>query len=106
VLTIVSYTYRDLSSTTLITDRMPRWLSFGAGAPASEPSPRKRVPSSVLDLLRKLAPLPYGTASIRQAVSQLGRFSDRERSHSDCTGRVSDRGAVVAMRLWTPYLLP
>lgn len=43
-------TYRQRSSTTLMTFRIPRWCSLGAGAPASEPSPRKTVPSSVLCL--------------------------------------------------------
>ena len=31
-----------------MTGRMPFWDSLGAGAPANDPSPRKRGPSSVL----------------------------------------------------------
>jgi len=41
-----SSTYRHLSSTTLIIGLMPFWPSFGVGAAARDPSPRKRGPSS------------------------------------------------------------
>lgn len=43
-------THRHLSSITLIIDRIPFWLSFGVGAPAKEPSPRKRGPSSHFEI--------------------------------------------------------
>jgi hypothetical protein len=39
--------YKHLSSTTLMIERKPFWESFGVGAAASEPSPKKRVPSSI-----------------------------------------------------------
>lgn len=41
-----SYTYRHLSSTTLMMDLRPFFDSFGVGAAAREPSPRKMVESS------------------------------------------------------------
>ena len=40
-----SHSHRHLSSTTFNTGRMPFDFNEGAGAPASEPSPRKRGPS-------------------------------------------------------------
>ena len=44
-------TYKHRSSTTLMTDRMPLWFSFGVGAPAREPSPKNVAESSVFDLV-------------------------------------------------------
>lgn len=38
--------YKHLSSTTFMTDLMPFCDSFGVGAAAKDPSPRKRGPSS------------------------------------------------------------
>lgn len=70
-------TYKHRSSTTLMTDRMPRWLSFGVGAPASEPSPRKTELSSdfTLVLVSKMRSRARGGllrgAKGRQTVEQL-----------------------------------
>lgn len=44
------HTHRHRSSTTLTMLRMPRWFSFGVGTAASEPSPKKSVPSSFFTL--------------------------------------------------------
>jgi hypothetical protein len=43
-------THRHRSSITLTMERIPFWLSFGVGAPASDPSPRKSGPSSDLEI--------------------------------------------------------
>lgn len=41
-------THKHRSSMTFTMERIPFWLSFGAGAPARDPSPRNRGPSSDL----------------------------------------------------------
>jgi len=45
-LLVLTFTYKHLSSTTLITDRNPFCDNFGVGALASDPSPKNRGPSS------------------------------------------------------------
>lgn len=61
---------------------MPRWLSFGVGAPASDPSPRKRVPSSVLDLLR-VSWMGQDQGGWISEDIQLRRLSDGKGSHAN-----------------------
>ena len=72
-------TYRHLSSTTLITGRMPLPPSFGVGTPARDPSPRKSVPSShfVLHIVSAR------DCTARYMNAHLCRFSNCERSDSN-----------------------
>lgn len=72
-------TYKHLSSTTLMTDRRPFEASFGVGAAASEPSPKKTVPSSHFVLL-------FISGCKEEDVldhSQLRSFANGERSDAN-----------------------
>ena len=77
-------TYKLRSSTTLITDRIPRWFSFGVGAAAREPSPRNTVLSSFLTLCWVSQPLLSSWSGRGDRGDlQLRGFSDCERPDAD-----------------------
>ena len=106
-----------------MTDRMPRWFSLGVGAAARDPSPRKRVVSSVLTLFACQPAVFFGfvvddahswaasrmvngrTRTVKQerwSVMFLGRVQCQLRRVS-CRTCDSDGGGIRVHRgLWMP----
>lgn len=75
-------TYKQRSSITLMTFRMPLVLSFGAGAAAKEPSPRNNVLSSVL-CLRLVSKHVAQILWLALLNVHLSCLSNRERAYSN-----------------------
>ena len=72
-------TYKHLSSTTLMTGRIPFPPSFGVGTPASEPSPRNVTPSSHF----VLSIVSFVDLQTRYYGLHLCRFSNGERPNTN-----------------------